>query len=97
MKAFLDKSASIKMHRGAVVTGTITDPMGQPVSDAVVVWGDNPYDQEGSQEVRINAEGVYQLQPLNSGRMNVTVVAPVGALSLELLISKLAGPLKTFN
>lgn len=76
MKAFRDKSASIKMHRGPVVTGTITDPMGQPVSDAVVVWGDNPYDQEGSQEVRTNAKGVYQLPPLSPGRMNVTVVAP---------------------
>jgi len=76
MKAFRDKSATIAMHRGAVVTGVITDPTGKPVSDAVVIWGDNPYEQDGSQEVRTNAEGVYRLQPLSAGPMNVTVVAP---------------------
>ncbi len=76
MKAFREKSATIAMHRGGIVTGAITDPTGKPVSEAVVIWGDNPYEQEGSQEVRTNADGVYQLHPLGSGTMNVTVVAP---------------------
>ncbi len=76
MKAFRDKSATIAMQQGTVVTGVITDPTGKPVFDAVVIWGDNPYEQDGSQEVRTNAEGVYQLQPLSSGRMNITVVSP---------------------
>ena len=75
MKSLRDRSATIIMHQGIVLTGTVTGADGQPVSDAVVVWGDDPYSQEGSQEVRTNAEGVYQLAPLKPGPTNLTVIA----------------------
>lgn len=70
-----DGSAAIVMHRGHVVSGHVTDPSGEPVKDSVVIWGDRPYWQEGSQEVRTDDEGYYRFEPLPSGPMRITVVA----------------------
>jgi hypothetical protein len=75
MDAFRDKSAIIAMHRGVVLSGRVTDPEGQSIPNAVVVCGDDPYGQEGSQEVHTDRDGSYRLQPLNPGKVNVTVVA----------------------
>jgi len=97
MKAFRDKSATIAMHRGAVATGAITDPTGKPISDAVVIWGDNPYEKNGSQEVRTNAEGVYELQPLNPGPMNVTVVSPGSSPELRAINILASGSTENFQ
>ena len=69
------KTAVIVMHRGSVLTGTVSDPDGQPVKDAVVIWGDHPYWQAGSQEVRSDEHGVYRFPPLPAGPMHVTVAA----------------------
>ncbi len=71
-----DGSATIVMHRGLPVSGHITDAEGKPVSDAVVIWGDRPYWQEGSQEVRTDKDGVYRTPPLASGLTRFTIVAP---------------------
>jgi protocatechuate 3,4-dioxygenase beta subunit len=75
-KAFRERSATIAMHRGVTLSGVVTDGNGKKVPDAVVIWGDEPYQQEGSQEVRTDANGRYRFPPLPSGRLNVTVVAP---------------------
>jgi len=75
MTAFRDKSATIAMHRGVVLTGRVTGAEGQPIPNAVVVWGDDPYFEEGTQEVRTDQGGAYRLQPLSPGKVNVTVVA----------------------
>jgi len=74
-KALRAQTAMIVMHRGTIVTGTVTDPDGKPVKDAVVIWGDRPYWEQGSQEVHTDARGVYRFPPLPPGPMNVTVVA----------------------
>ena len=73
---FRNKTATLVMHRGAVVTGTITDTDGNPVSSAVVVWGDSPYGQHGSQEVRSEEDGSYRSAILKPGKTRITVVAP---------------------
>ncbi|HVX15244.1 MAG TPA: carboxypeptidase-like regulatory domain-containing protein [Pirellulales bacterium] len=69
------KTAVVVMQRGIRVAGTVTDPSGKPVSDAVVVYGDDPYSQEGSQEVRTGEDGQYRFPPLPAGPINVTVMA----------------------
>jgi beta-lactamase regulating signal transducer with metallopeptidase domain/thiol-disulfide isomerase/thioredoxin/uncharacterized GH25 family protein len=74
-KALRAKSAVIVMHRGTGVTGTVTDSDGKPVKDAVVIRGDRPYWEEGSQEVRTDEKGVYRFPPLPSGPTHLTVVA----------------------
>jgi len=75
MKALRARTATIKMRGGLAATGTVTDPEGKPIAGAVVVRGDNPYMEWGSQEVRTDDRGVYKLPPLPRGPLNVTVVA----------------------
>ena len=74
-KVLRAQTAVIAMHRGTGVTGTVTDPGGKPVKDAVVIRGDRPYWEEGSQEVRTNEQGVYRFPPLPPGPTHLTVVA----------------------
>jgi len=76
MEALRDKSATIVMHWGSPITGTVKDADGKPVAEAVVIWGDDPYFQEGSQEVRTDAEGRYRIPPREIGPLRITVVAP---------------------
>ena len=52
LKALRSRKATIIMRGGLVATGTVTDPQGKPVAGAVVVRGDDPYFEVGSQEVR---------------------------------------------
>ena len=75
MKDLRDGEATIAMHRGLSATGTVTDSLGRPVAGAVVIWGDHPYWELGSQEVRTGEDGVYRLPPLPPGVRTVTVVA----------------------
>lgn len=75
MASLRDQSARIAMHDGVRVTGTVTDADGRPVAGAIIVWGDDPYLQTGSQEVRTNAEGVYLLPPLTPAVYPLTIVA----------------------
>ena len=58
-----DKSATLVMHRGHIVKGKVTDPNGKPLKNAVIIWGDDPYFQEGSQEVRSDDGGNYHFEP----------------------------------
>jgi Carboxypeptidase regulatory-like domain len=76
MRSLRDESATIVMHWGVSVSGIVRDGDGKPVKDAVVVWGDDPYFEEGSQEVRTDAEGHYRLPPRAFGPLTVTVIAP---------------------
>jgi beta-lactamase regulating signal transducer with metallopeptidase domain/thiol-disulfide isomerase/thioredoxin/protocatechuate 3,4-dioxygenase beta subunit len=76
MEALRARTATITMRRGVSVTGTVTDPHGRPVAGAVVVRGERPYWEWGSQEVRTDAQGVYRLPSLPRGPLTITVVAP---------------------
>jgi beta-lactamase regulating signal transducer with metallopeptidase domain/thiol-disulfide isomerase/thioredoxin len=69
------QTAAIVLQRGISVTGKVTDPAGKPIENAVVIWGEQPYWQQGSQEVLTNPEGVYRFPPLPAGPMRVTVAA----------------------
>jgi len=75
LKALRSRNATITMRGGLLATGTVTDPQGKPVAGAVVVRGDNPYSEVGSQEVLTDEHGRYQFPPLPSGPLTVTVMA----------------------
>lgn len=68
-------SAKITMSRGIQLTGTVTNGAGEAIEGALVIWGDDPYFQPGSQEVLTDAEGKYRLPPLARGKMSLTVIA----------------------
>ncbi|HEX5444549.1 MAG TPA: carboxypeptidase-like regulatory domain-containing protein, partial [Pirellulales bacterium] len=75
LESLRDETAMIAMPRGSVVSGKVTDPEGNPLKDAVVIWGDWPYREPGSQEVRTDAQGGYRFPSLPPGPMHMTVVA----------------------
>ncbi len=75
LKALRSRQAAIILRGGLVATGTVTDSHGKPVAGAVVVRGDSPYREEGSQEVRTDESGRYQFPPLPSGSLTITVMA----------------------
>lgn len=70
-----ERTGTIVMHRGARLSGVIVDAAANVIPDAVVIWGDDPYMQHGSQEVRTDTKGHYQFPLLPVGKINVTVVA----------------------
>ena len=76
LKALRRREATIIMRGGLVARGTVTDPQGKPIAGAVVVRGDDPYFEVGSQEVRTDDQGRYQFPPLPAGAINITVMAP---------------------
>lgn len=75
MESLRNATTKIVMHSGPRATGAVTDANGKPVAGAVVVWGDDPYEQTGNQEVRTDADGNYKLPPLVPGVYPITVVA----------------------
>lgn len=75
IEALRAQTAVMVMHQGIAVTGTVSDADDNPVKGAVVIWGDRPYWDEGSQEVRTNEQGTYRFPPLPLGPVSITVVA----------------------
>ncbi|HVA47352.1 MAG TPA: carboxypeptidase-like regulatory domain-containing protein [Pirellulales bacterium] len=75
MEQLRAKTAVITMQRGINVSGRVTEANGKPIAGAVVVFGDHPYSQEGSQEVLTDEDGKYRLPPLPARPTTVTVVA----------------------
>ncbi len=75
LAALRARKATITMRGGLSATGTVIDPDGKPVVGAVVVRGERPYWDVGSQEVLTDAQGVYRLPPLPRGPLTITVVA----------------------
>ncbi|WP_425398521.1 M56 family metallopeptidase [Aeoliella sp.] len=93
MESLRDKSAVLVMQRGVTVTGTVRDAQQNPVSNAVVIWGDDPYLQTGSQEVHTDNDGVYRFAPLPPGPVRLTVVAPGWAPQTRLVdVNSEGGP-----
>lgn len=67
-------SAEFKLTKGVPIRGKITDAEGKPVTKGLVIWGDNPYRETGSQEVEIDENGNYRIPPRSTGKLRVTVV-----------------------
>ena len=72
---FRKQTGTIVLKRGVSVTGRVTDPAGEPVEGAVIVWGDDPYFQQGSQEVKTDSDGRYRIPTLAPEKLRITVMA----------------------
>lgn len=75
-KDLRDQTAGIVLNKGIQVAGTITGPDGKPVDNALIVWGDTPYFQSGSQEIAVENDGTYQTPTQKNGKLRITVIAP---------------------
>ncbi|QEG20247.1 M56 family metallopeptidase [Mariniblastus fucicola] len=69
------KSAKIALSSGIEVTGKVTDINGNVVDDGLVVLGDDPYLESGSQEIEIDDNGQFRTLPQVPSKKRVTVVA----------------------
>ena len=78
MKELANRTASIKLQNGAKIFGTVIAARDKkPIKDALVIWGDNPYSQRGSQETKSNEKGEYRFPTMKPGSSTrVTVLAP---------------------
>ena len=74
-KSLREGTGTIVMHRGTNVQGSVTGPDGKPIAGAVVIWGDDPYMQQGGQEERTDRQGHFTFPPLPEGPMRLTAVA----------------------
>ncbi len=74
--ALRNETATLTLKAGVVVRGTVTDPDGKPVKDAVVVLGDDPYFGFTTSTFSTDAEGRFRLPAVAPGKTSLTVVAP---------------------
>ncbi len=70
-----NQTARFMLKTGNVLSGQVTDSEGNPVVDALVIWGDHPYGERGSQETRTGEDGHFRVPPQPDGEKRVTVVA----------------------
>jgi beta-lactamase regulating signal transducer with metallopeptidase domain len=68
-------TAKISLFAGVQITGKVTDQNGEAVSDGLVIWGEDPYFESGSQEIELQLDGSYRTVPLPPGNKKVTVIA----------------------
>jgi hypothetical protein len=85
-----EQKAEVVMDSGVKVTGSITGPDGKPASNALIIWGDNPYHNSNQQEVWADDKGRYELPPLSAGPTMLTIVAE--GFAPELKVIDLIGP-----
>jgi RNA polymerase sigma factor (sigma-70 family) len=76
-------TVTLTLKRGVVVSGRVTDPDGQPIKDAVVVLGDNPYMSRTPAKFPTDADGRFRLPALSPRQTTLTVLAPGWAPELR--------------
>ncbi|QJW97022.1 sigma-70 family RNA polymerase sigma factor [Frigoriglobus tundricola] len=69
-------TATLTLKAGVVVRGTVTDPDGKPIKDAIVIHGDDPYSGHTTSTFSTDADGRFRLPALAPGKTSLTVIAP---------------------
>lgn len=69
-------SARIVMRRGITVKGTVVNTAGDPVTEGLVIWKDDPYSVSGVHETQVKQDGKFETLPLKAGEYPITVVIP---------------------
>ena len=95
LKQLKDRNAVFSLKSGVRITGSVVDDSGKPVKDALVIWGDRPYWQQGSQEIKTNEQGEFEMPAQKPEPINVTIVAKGWMPQLRKIdLSKPAAPQK---
>jgi beta-lactamase regulating signal transducer with metallopeptidase domain/protocatechuate 3,4-dioxygenase beta subunit len=71
----LEGTGTLRLKRGVIVRGRVTDPAGEPVAGALVVDDNDPYFASTPSEFPTDGNGQFQLPALAPGERNLTVVA----------------------
>ena len=75
-KQIEDGTAVVVLKRGIAVTGTVTDPEGKPVANALVAQGDDRIGGSHFPTTRTDQQGHYQLGGFAPGGAVLTVISP---------------------
>lgn len=75
LRQLKSREAEFSLERGVRIRGIVVDDTGNPIGDALVVWGDRPYWEQGSQELKTDSQGNFELPALESKPIRLTVVA----------------------
>lgn len=72
---FRSQTATMKLKRGVIISGRVTDPDGKPIKDAIVIHGDRPYSTKRSSKFPTDSDGRYVLPALTPEQTTLTVMA----------------------
>ena len=90
-------TAILALKTGAVARGTVTDPDGKPIRDAVVVQGNDPYWGATTSTFSTDADGRFRLPALAPGKTSLTVIAPGWAPQLRAIELRSDSPPQDFR
>ena len=79
--ALRNGTATLTLKAGGVIRGTVSDPNGKPVRDAIVILGDDSTSRTFSTDV----DGRFRLPAEAPGRTSLTIIAPGWAPQLRKL------------
>jgi RNA polymerase sigma factor (sigma-70 family) len=68
-------TATIALQRGVICRGRVTDPDGNPVKNAIVIHGDDPYGGRETCKFPTDADGRFRLPALPARLTTLTVIA----------------------
>ncbi len=77
------ETATLRLKRGIIVRGRVTDPTGKPIKDAIIVQGNDPYGAFIPKEFPTDSDGQFRLPALAPGPTNLTAIAPGWAPQLR--------------
>jgi thiol-disulfide isomerase/thioredoxin/protocatechuate 3,4-dioxygenase beta subunit len=91
------RTAHLTLKSGVRVLGRVTDPAGQPIKDAVIVLGDNPYFARTAKKFPTDADGRYRLPSQAPQETTLTVLAAGWAPQLRKVALKPGLPPQDFR
>jgi RNA polymerase sigma factor (sigma-70 family) len=91
------ETATLVLKGGVIVRGRVTDPAGQPIKDAIVVHGDDPYSAREPSKFPTDADGRFRLPALPPGETTLTVIPPGWAPQLRKVNLRAGLPSQDFH
>ncbi len=90
-------TATLKLKPGVIVRGTVTDPTGGPLKDALVIHGDDPYFASTQCDFPVDTDGHFRLPALPPSPTTLTVIAPGWAPQVRRIDPKVGLPPQDFR
>jgi RNA polymerase sigma factor (sigma-70 family) len=91
------ETATLTLKRGIIVHGRVTNNAGEPIKDAIVRLGDNPYFSSTPSDFATDADGHFRLPAQAPGRTTLTVIVPGFAPQLRQVHVSTALPPQDFR
>jgi thiol-disulfide isomerase/thioredoxin len=93
----LRETATLTLKRGVFVEGRVSDKNGNPIKDALIIHGDDPYFAQPKSDFPVAADGRFKLPALPPRETNLTVIAPGWAPEMRRVQVKAGMPPQYFR